>query len=39
LTLPDCCALDTALSAGSTLAPFDDVLTEAAREHGLDVDP
>lgn len=32
LKLPDCCALDAALSTGSTLATFDRALAEAARE-------
>jgi predicted nucleic acid-binding protein len=32
LRLPDCCALDTALSNGAMLATFDQALTGAARQ-------
>lgn len=39
LKLPDCCALDTALFAGSTLATFDEHLAEAARRRHLSVAP
>lgn len=37
LKLPDCCALDTALSTASTLATFDDALAQAARRHHVTV--
>lgn len=37
LRLPDCCALDTALSTGSTLATGDAALAKAARQHHLTV--
>lgn len=39
LKLPDCCALDTALTTGSTLATFDIALATAARQRGLTVAP
>lgn len=39
LKLPDCCALDTALTSGSALATFDDNLAEAARTRHLAVGP
>ena len=39
LKLPDCCALDTALLTGSTLATFDDALANAARQRDLTVAP
>lgn len=39
LKLADCCALDTALSAASTLATFDDALAMAARQHHVTVAP
>jgi predicted nucleic acid-binding protein len=39
LRLPDCCALDTALTTGSTLATFDDTLAKAARQHHVTVAP
>ncbi len=39
LRLPDCCALDTALSTASTLATFDDALAEAARRCHVAVAP
>ena len=37
LKLPDCCALDTALTTSSTLATFDQALAEVARQHHLTV--
>ena len=39
LKLPDCCALDTALSTASTLATFDESLAKAARQHHITVTP
>lgn len=39
LKLPDCCALDTALTTGSTLATFDTALATAARQRGITVAP
>lgn len=39
LKLPDCCALDTALVTGSTLATFDEHLAEAARRRRLALAP
>jgi predicted nucleic acid-binding protein len=39
LKLPDCCALDTALTSESTLATFDDRLAAAARRRHLRVGP
>ncbi|WP_010147169.1 type II toxin-antitoxin system VapC family toxin [Serinicoccus profundi] len=39
LKLPDCCALDTALRTGSTLATLDDRLAAAARARHLTVRP
>lgn len=39
LTLPDCCALDTALIAGTTLAAFDDRLRREARNRQIPVAP
>lgn len=39
LKLPDCCALDTALFSGSTLATFDEHLARAARERHITVAP
>jgi len=39
LRLPDCCALDTALSTSSTLATFDDGLAKAARQRHVTVAP
>ncbi len=39
LKLPDCCALDTALTSESVLATFDDNLASAARKHHLTVGP
>lgn len=39
LKLPDCCALDTALSTGSILATFDVDLAKAARRYDLSVAP
>lgn len=37
LKLPDCCALDTALTSKSTLATFDEQLADAARTRHLTV--
>lgn len=37
LKLPDCRALDTALTTASTLATFDDALAKAARRHHVTV--
>lgn len=37
LKLPDCCALDTALTSESTLATFDERLADAARTRHLKV--
>lgn len=39
LKLPDCCALDTALTSESTLATFDERLADAARTRHLKVGP
>ncbi len=39
LKLPDCCALDTALTSESTLATFDDRLAAVARARHLRVGP
>lgn len=39
LKLPDCCALDTAMTTASTLATFDGALAEAARRHHVTVAP
>lgn len=39
LKLPDCCALDTALTTASTLATLDDHLAMAARNRHLKVAP
>jgi predicted nucleic acid-binding protein len=39
LKLPDCCALDTALSTKSTLATFDEALAKVARRHQVTVAP
>lgn len=39
LKLPDCCALDAAMTTGSTLATFDRALADAARSHRLAVVP
>ncbi len=39
LKLPDCCALDTALSTRSTLATFDGALAAAATQRHLAVAP
>lgn len=39
LKMPDCCALDTALTTESTLATFDDALARAASTRHLDVAP
>lgn len=39
LKLPDCCALDTALSSESALATFDERLAAAARARHVRVGP
>ena len=39
LKLPDCCALDSAMSTGSTPATFDDALAEAARQRHVKIAP
>jgi predicted nucleic acid-binding protein len=39
LKLPDCCALDTALSNGAALATFDAALTRAAQRLKVSVLP
>lgn len=39
LKLPDCCALDTALTTESALATFDDALAKAARKRHITVAP
>lgn len=39
LKLPDCCALDTALTSESTLATFDEHLAAAARARHVKVGP
>lgn len=40
LKLPDCCALDVALTMrAAALATFDDALAEAARARGIAVEP
>jgi predicted nucleic acid-binding protein len=39
LKLPDCCALDTALTSESSLATFDERLAAAARTRHLTVGP
>ncbi|HEY2764193.1 MAG TPA: PIN domain-containing protein [Pseudonocardiaceae bacterium] len=39
LKLPDCCALDTALTTASVLATFDEVLAKVARRHHVTVAP
>jgi predicted nucleic acid-binding protein len=39
LKLPDCCALDTALTSESTLATFDERLAAAAHTRHLKVGP
>lgn len=39
LKLPDCCALDTALTTVSTLATFDTPLANEARRHHVTVAP
>jgi predicted nucleic acid-binding protein len=39
LKLPDCCALDTALSTASTLATLDDGLAKAGRQRHVTVAP
>lgn len=37
LKLPDCCALDTAMTTDSPLATFDDALATAAHQHHVTV--
>lgn len=39
LKLPDCCALDTALTTASTLATFDEALAKAAHQRHVTVAP
>lgn len=39
LKLPDCCALDTALTTASTLATVEEALAKAARRHHVAVAP
>lgn len=39
LKLPDCCALDTALSTATALATVDTALAEAAHHHHVTVVP
>jgi predicted nucleic acid-binding protein len=39
LRLPDCCALDTALSNGAMVATFDQALAGAARQLNVAVLP
>ncbi len=39
LKLPDCCALDTALTSESTLATFDERLATVARKRHVTVGP
>lgn len=39
LKLPDCCALDTALTTTSVLATFDEALTRAAQRRHVTVVP
>ncbi|MDQ3885601.1 MAG: PIN domain-containing protein [Actinomycetota bacterium] len=39
LKLPDCCALDVALTTGSILATFDDALAKAASKRHVVVAP
>jgi predicted nucleic acid-binding protein len=39
LKLPDCCALDAALTTASTLATFDHTLAKVARQHHVTVAP
>jgi predicted nucleic acid-binding protein len=39
LKLPDCCALDTALTTDSILATFDDTLAKAASQRHVTVAP
>lgn len=39
LKLPDCCALDVAMTTGSALATFDRALADAARVHRVEVVP
>ena len=39
LKLPDCCVLDAAIRNQATLATFDTHLADAARRHGVVVEP
>lgn len=39
LKLPDCCVLDAAIRNQATLATFDTQLADAARRHGVSVEP
>jgi predicted nucleic acid-binding protein len=39
LKLPDCCALDTAMTSASPLATFDNTLAKAAKHHHVTVLP
>ncbi|MGH9127529.1 MAG: type II toxin-antitoxin system VapC family toxin [Acidimicrobiales bacterium] len=39
LKLPDCCALDTALSNACVLATFDHALARAARQRNVTIEP
>lgn len=39
MPLPHCCALDTALHYGSSLATFDAALVRVARQHRVTVEP
>jgi len=39
LRLPDCCALDTAMTQHAPLATFDAALARAAQQHRIDVLP
>ena len=39
LKLPDCCALDTAMTHRTPLATFDDALAAVAARHGVEVLP
>jgi len=39
LKLPDCCALQTAMTRGTPLGAFDDALASAAWQQGVEVLP
>jgi predicted nucleic acid-binding protein len=39
LKLPDCCALQTAMTRGTPIGTFDDALASAARQEGVEVLP